>query len=1594
MLSLSSFLFIYLWGQTRKSGMTVLGKVPKPINLPSQRLENHGLDPNVEIVPKGTLTWGSRASLAGPNAWGSSSLSSPNTDGSTSSPNGLSGRPSSGGSYTRPSTATSDRSHQAVSGAWSSNSRPSSASGILPSDQAPVVATRPRSAETRHGSSQRSCFGESVPEGSAWGPSRIPEKLVTASKLNTFNLSSGDFPTLGSEKTSKSNVPQEGDSSQGRPASASGRVTAEKETVEFLPVGNEILSKGNVNAWRNDNSPHVGGGTPQNSDNWKRDQQQMQPYQNTNSLPPYQFDSWHGTPMANSPDGIWYRGPPPGGMFRPGGPGSYPVDPYAFYPQLPMRPLSNPQAGPGHGNVMASYGPMNGPPYHPHPPDSHMAMHRPLSPRRPDVYPGRAHNDSHYSPPSFSNVSERDGPVLGMAPLQSTLYNQHPGQKSKGDIGDLHEAPFYNAPPRAGKEVDDGHPHDSHRPRFKVLLKQHDRWKDNDSVEKKDQSVTSGASQLEIKDHSLAPEPALQEGDKDETAKMAPGVAHQSDKESRIHPSIPAIQNKIVPSIKSETVADRHANASGQGEDPKRWPVKKSSALIEKIESLNNKARVVDGRSAVPGAVKEDREKPFKNVNNKADTTQVTDTVPAVPEKSSTDPVLENLVSVGDAIPAPPACVKARSGASEVHAPSASLLGPVVGSTAHSQVHRKSHNQQNRMDHHSKSRFNGKNGEEWKNKSPGSSVIDNTENSPEARVEDHRPCQDVTEKKELHDTKINEKAFIVSSMDSVDLKAQHARMKEIARQRAKQLQKEEEERIREQKARALAKLEELNRRTAAESSNQPLHHAPSTETQPHQDMTKCPDSKHSTADDKAPVRLSDPANAAVPPKTHHKVKTLGSPKEGVVVVPEEPVDSSSQTVSQSVTRDNPPASEVPAAVEAQSDPQFQHNGPSKQKQTLQRRRHHNLEEKHVSEKDISDGVLVGSIVVSSKHLTESAIPGGSTGVEAPAAEKDVDESLTHHKKRNSRIMRNRSKPEEAPSSIVSKPSQKAPEKGPAVEEGRPKPSEAPAKDGAVQQEGPDGAAVRVQKSAGALPTAPPNQVFSRATEEAPPKSTLQWKPQHPRKITRNPQAARPADKFHGAEAVVWAPVKSTGKKELAEEAQIVADEAISDPSAKSSSDVEHNLKFKRAEMERYVPKPIAQELLSQQMPATSHHQPAPSAPKAPISSQGAASSGTGHSANLKAEPSGDTTGRESTKPSKNSKAHASWRRRVPPELPSPLLGSSLKSSSFSNSKNNAEEEQGDPQKEQAKSSDDGWKVDRHQVVVQSEPVTAAAGVEKDSARLGRGRRPPFRGHKVVASGGGTRENWEPASHGRTDRAVGQLITIESDETSGRRVVRHESDHPRSHWQLKSQHNSSSDPETRGGGGAQKVFSQVNGPDSESSLPGGSSHPQPPVENKISPAAAIPVSAEARTARRHAERRERRAGEEPSPRASSAAAAAATGLAPVDPEAKHEPVSSVPHRRGQQQQKGWAATTAQHEAGTEQEGGGKHSRSVNADRRKLYLRSGYSKQESSSQHSSSSGSVPESGARAAGKYRERAAHHHSQPRHHVAHLQIPISGQPQ
>lgn len=132
---------------------------------------------------RGTLSWGSRSSSAS-NAWGSSSLSP--TDGGAGSPSHLSGRPSSG-SGTRPSTASSDRGHEPIANICGPNSRPSSASGALTTNQTSLTSLRPRSAETRPGSSQLSRFAEPSDHPVAWSAAGTAEKLVCPILVMSFH---------------------------------------------------------------------------------------------------------------------------------------------------------------------------------------------------------------------------------------------------------------------------------------------------------------------------------------------------------------------------------------------------------------------------------------------------------------------------------------------------------------------------------------------------------------------------------------------------------------------------------------------------------------------------------------------------------------------------------------------------------------------------------------------------------------------------------------------------------------------------------------------------------------------------------------------------------------------------------------------------------------------------------------------------------------------------------------------------------------------------------------------------------------------------------------------------------------------------------------------------------------------------------------------------------------------------------------------------------------------------------------------------------------------------------------------------------------
>lgn len=183
-----------------RRGMTVLGKIPtapKPINLPSQRLENRGLEPNVEIVPRGTFSWGSagRSNAAGVNKLG--------TAGVTSSP------PTSSGAWNGAAKIQAASASGNDAGSWVENARPSSAGS----------ATRPSSAPT-------------TTTNRAWG-NVAKMQLEVQVQSSGFTVSPVEPLTLGSEESAEP-LPQQNNAPPNRPTSAD--VTLEDKDRRPLAV--------------------------------------------------------------------------------------------------------------------------------------------------------------------------------------------------------------------------------------------------------------------------------------------------------------------------------------------------------------------------------------------------------------------------------------------------------------------------------------------------------------------------------------------------------------------------------------------------------------------------------------------------------------------------------------------------------------------------------------------------------------------------------------------------------------------------------------------------------------------------------------------------------------------------------------------------------------------------------------------------------------------------------------------------------------------------------------------------------------------------------------------------------------------------------------------------------------------------------------------------------------------------------------------------------------------------------------------------------------------------------------------------------------
>lgn len=1185
-----------LTSSTRRGGMTVLGKVvvPKPINLPSQRLENHGLDPNVEIVPKGTLGWGSKSSSSASNAWGSSL--SPNANAGASSPSHLSARPSSGGSGTRPSTSGSDMASElTTTSAWGSSSRPSSASGPPTSNQTSQTSLRPRSAETRLGSSHLSRFAEHVGENSvAWNGARTTETLgITQRKNDDFSLSTGDFPTLGSEKDkSVHDVELQDHGSHIRPDSSSGlrREKNETSTVDDVPVHDNAKGEA-INSWRRDYQAFNEGGMRPGIEKWPGN---LQTYHN---IPPQHFDVWRGAPVNNHQRDIWFRGPPNGPPFAPGG---FPMEPFPFYrPQFPPNGLTNPPQVPPPGS-----GPRgqhnNGELYRPpHMPDAYIPPGMPL---RPGFFPGPMAYEGYYGPPmGYCNSNDRDVPFMGMA-AGAPVYNRNSSQNPH-EPGNSHGRSGGHDPavkPLASEPVESSHTPDTVGP-YRVLLKQHNNWDGKNEPTNCEDSLKTNESFVDMRDQVTM---SVQENDHIRNMKtdLRRTSAHGKEASSQTsgNQGSSFVNNakslESTRSFNNDNIASRKLDGvvSNTLETSSRLPSPQDSSLIQKIEGLNAKAR--DNSSTKSKEERRNKFHPDSHAENEGSAGVVfPDTTLATEVKN---PTARGVGAFGG----------------EKNFESSSVSGTATSRHI-------SHGMQGRGNHR-KGRLDTQDADGWRKKS---GVIDSSTSSgaqldaTNILVGEHQISVEAYERSGSYSQVGREGESMQNLANSADNHAQHANnTKELAKQQTKQRQEEEVERPKKQKAKSLVKLGEVNKRTqAVEGSTQKVHDADSA-LQNKQEAFQPSGAAASSVmpNDNDACQVSD-ANINRVQKA--PILSSETPLETVKNADKEPVlnHNKSATLFHNVNyADATNALQVHNNVTSrQKRAGYKHKNNLSQEKTLNVSTTSNVpkvENHTVAHVNVSSGIAAGTNEVISTF--SSGLPMNSTS---------TVESPVNQKRKNSRNSKNKQKVEE-PLSVAALPSATAKE----VNLSRSSVENKARKDVELDQ-GSDQRYIENEEPYGRM--------------------NGQLKSQHSRRMPRSLQANRQSEKSHGCDVLMWAPVKPPNNIEILDESSEKSKTEAIVP-AKSDQQV-HSLKNKRAEMERYVPKPVAKEMAQQgslqqvvpsisQVPADDCVERVDSGPHGPQNTRHAIS-GVGKMGSVMESKNGDSRQSRAWK----GKAHGSWRQR-------------------------------------------------------------------------------------------------------------------------------------------------------------------------------------------------------------------------------------------------------------------------------------------------------------------------------------------------------------
>lgn len=635
-------------------------------------------------------------------------------------------------------------------------------------------------------------------------------------------------------------------------------------------------------------------------------------------------------------------------------------------------------------------------------------------------------------------------------------------------------------------------------------------------------------------------------------------------------------------------------------------------------------------------------------------------------------------------------------------------------------------------------------------------------------------------------------------------------MRELAKQRVKQRQKEEEERAREQKAKALAKLEELNRRSqVGEVLTQNSEVSGSTIQNKQEEFKYLADSMVPPASKSGTTTLVLASNVAqLSDSVTSKVeKPPVFSNESLVERPKsahrESLGMHKMTSEEALTmkHDVKEGDAVHSNASQVSD-----SGTLKQKRPGYKQRQNITSESCSKEKLITDAAsdsvkrnnAEGEANAATSHevvvIETTAVCDSNLPID-PAV---TIESSVNQRKRNNRSGR-KQKMEETSSATISS---SATSTSLTLAEGNAKHISGDSGEVKSMETEVDPSSVSVLTDYHANQSL--EQRLSSPNEENHGRVSNQWKSQHSRRMPRSGQPNnKTTEKFHTGDAVVWAPVRTQNKAEVTGEA---SQKAVTDSSfAKNDHQVENNLRSKRAEMERYVPKSVAKEMAQQG--SNQHLKTVPTADHS-ISYETVGRTDTGSQGSENVErarfSSGKLGGAAESKngdgrPVKQGKVHGSWRQRT---STGSTVGQNYQDSQSSNASRNPEKPT-EPQpsekpdvysgKEQPNYTDDwgdGWNMPESSVsmVPQSVPVA------KDQGVVGRGKRHQFKGHR--GAGNNQDHDHKKISSGDSDKnhvphPVPASETSQADIPPASKENRSFGDRSTSHWQPKSQASSSS-----------------------------------------------------------------------------------------------------------------------------------------------------------------------------------------------------------